>query len=276
MNEDNAVLTGWRRRLHEIIYEADTTAGRAFDLLLIAAILLSVALVMLDSVASIAAQYGDALHVGEWVFTILFSIEYVLRLLCVSRPLKYATSFLGIIDLISVMPTYLAVFAPNARVLLTLRVLRLLRIFRILKLAHYLTEAAVLRAALASSRPKITVFLLTTISLVIIFGSLMYVIEGPEHGFTSIPLSIYWAIVTLTTVGFGDITPKTPLGQLFASVVMIMGYGIIAVPTGIVTAEMTRAYAKKSVPVSTQCCMACAREGHDVDAIHCKYCGAPL
>ena len=231
---------------------------------------------MLESIGDVSAAYGDILRIGEWLFTILFTIEYVMRLLCVVHPWKYALSPLGMVDLLAVLPTYLGVLFPGAHVLISLRVLRLLRIFRILKLAHYLKEATVLRSALSASRAKITVFLLAVISLVTIIGSVMYVIEGPEHGFTSIPVSIYWAIVTMTTVGFGDITPKTPLGQLFAGMVMILGYGIIAVPTGIVTAEMTRAARKESEPVSSQCCMACSAEGHDADAKYCKYCGAPL
>lgn len=275
MDKQN-VLTGWRRTWHEIIFESDTKAGRAFDLILICSILISFGLVMLESITSVEASYGSLLRVGEWVFTVLFTIEYVMRLLCVAHPWRYATSFLGMIDLLAVLPTYVGILFPGAHVLISLRVLRLLRIFRILKLAHYLSEAAVLQGALAASKAKITVFLLATTSLVTIIGSVMYVIEGPAHGFTSIPVSIYWAIVTMTTVGFGDITPKTPLGQLFAGMVMILGYGIIAVPTGIVTAEMTKAGRKASAPVSSQCCMACAAEGHDADAKFCKYCGAPL
>ncbi|HOY67648.1 MAG TPA: ion transporter [Candidatus Ozemobacteraceae bacterium] len=271
-----AVLTGWRRTWHEIIFESDTPAGRAFDLLLIFSILASFGLVVLESVASIEAGYGWLLRAGEWLFTILFTIEYVMRLACVLRPWNYATSALGLIDLLAVLPTYLAVLLPGAHVLISLRILRLLRIFRILKLGHYLSEAAVLQRALAASKPKIIVFLLTVSALVTIIGSVMYVIEGPEHGFTNIPVSIYWAIVTMTTVGFGDITPKTPLGQLFAGMVMILGYGIIAVPTGIVTSEMTRQAKKADEKVSSQCCMACAAEGHDADAKFCKYCGAAL
>ncbi len=269
-------LSGWRRQWHEIIFEDDTPAGRAFDLALIASILASVGLVMLESVAGLEARYGEALRAGEWFFTILFTVEYAMRLLCVVRPWKYVFSWLGVIDLLAIVPTYLGVLLPGAHVLISLRTLRLLRIFRILKLASYLKEAEVLRRALAASQPKITVFLLAITALVTIIGSLMYVIEGPENGFTNIPVSIYWAIVTLTTVGFGDITPKTLAGQLFASLVMILGYAIIAVPTGIVTAEMTRRTPDREEPVSTQCCMACSAGGHDADARFCKYCGAPL
>jgi len=274
--DDQKILSGWRLTWHEIIFESDTTAGRAFDLLLIFCILASFGLVMLESIGDIEVEFGSLLRGGEWFFTILFTIEYVMRLLCVVHPWKYASSLLGMVDLVAVLPTYLGILFPGAHVLISLRILRLLRIFRILKLAHYLNEAAVLQRALSASKPKIIVFLLATTSLVTIIGSVMYVIEGPEHGFTSIPLSIYWAIVTMTTVGFGDITPKTPLGQLFAGMVMILGYGIIAVPTGIVTAEMTRASRKESEPVSSQCCMVCAAEGHDADAKFCKYCGASL
>lgn len=270
------VLSGWRRAWHEIIFESDTPAGRAFDIILIFCILASFGFVMLESIGSISIAYGDVLRIGEWFFTILFTVEYVMRLLCVIHPWKYALSPLGMIDLLAVLPTYLDVLYSGAHVLISLRVLRLLRIFRILKLAHYLKEATVLTAALKASKAKITVFLLAVSTLVTIIGSVMYVIEGPERGFTSIPVSIYWAIVTMTTVGFGDITPKTPLGQLFAGMVMILGYGIIAVPTGIVTAEMTRAARNASEPVSTQCCMACSAEGHDADAKYCKYCGSPL
>ncbi|HNW34417.1 MAG TPA: ion transporter [Candidatus Ozemobacteraceae bacterium] len=274
--DNQNVLSGWRRTWHEIIFESDTTAGRAFDLLLIFCILASFGLVMLESLSDIEAEFGSLLRGGEWVFTVLFSVEYIMRLLCVVHPWKYVTSLLGLIDLMAVLPTYLGVLFPGARVLISLRILRLLRIFRILKLAHYLSEAGMLWRALSASKAKITVFLLTTTSLVTIIGSVMYVIEGPENGFTSIPVSIYWAIVTMTTVGFGDITPKTPLGQLFAGMVMILGYGIIAVPTGIFTAEMAKASRKDSEPVSSQCCMACAAESHDADAKFCKYCGAPL
>ena len=273
---NKTTLTGWRRRWHEIIYESDTPEGRAFDFLLIAAILSSVGLVMLESIQSIEASYGAFLRGGEWFFTVLFTAEYLMRLICVTRPFSYVRSPLGIIDLLAILPTYLEGMYPGAHVLLSLRVLRLLRIFRILKLGHYLVEATKLQEALAASRAKITVFLLFVCTLVIIIGSFMYVIEGPGHGFTSIPVSIYWAIVTLTTVGFGDITPKTPLGQFFAGLVMILGYGIIAVPTGIVTAEMTRQDSARKLRVSAQCCMACSAEGHDADAKFCKFCGAAL
>ncbi|MFZ5628859.1 MAG: ion transporter [Spirochaetota bacterium] len=266
-------LGGWRRRVHEVVYEADTPAGRLFDLGLVGAIFASVLIIMLESVKSIETRWHDELKIAEWFFTILFTIEYGLRLVSVSRPLRYARSFFGIVDLIAILPTWLSIFLPGAQFLLSVRVLRLLRIFRILKLAHYLSQAEILKRALSQSQGKITVFLVTVTTIVIIVGSLMYVIEGEAHGFTSIPQSIYWAIVTLTTVGYGDISPKTPTGQALASLVMIMGYGIIAVPTGIVTAELTQIRQKE---VSGQACPACSLQGHDVDAVHCKHCGAKL
>ena len=265
--------TPLRDRLHEIIFEADTPGGKLFDVLLILLIVASVILVMLDSVSSIRQSYGRLLYLIEWIFTIIFTIEYALRLYSVRRPLAYATSFFGIVDLMAILPSYLSIIFPGTHYLLVIRVLRVLRIFRVLKLAQYVGEIQVLSRALLASRRKITVFLFTVTTLVIIFGSLMYLIEKPEHGFTSIPRSIYWAVVTLTTVGYGDISPKTELGQAISAIIMIIGYGIIAVPTGIVTAELTQTY-KKSV--STQACRMCSAEGHDPDASHCKYCGAEL
>ena len=225
----------WRHALHEIIFEADTPAGKLFDILLIVSIVISVVLVMLDSVSGIRATYGRQLYVGEWVFTILFTVEYLLRLLCVGRPLAYATSFFGMVDLLAILPTYLSIFIPGSQYLLVIRLLRVLRIFRVLKLVPYLGEARLLVQALRASRRKIIVFLFTVMILVVIFGSLMYLIEDPDSGFTSIPRSIYWAIVTLTTVGYGDISPQTGLGQLLAALIMVIGFGMIAVPTGIVT-----------------------------------------
>jgi voltage-gated potassium channel len=265
--------SGWRRKLHEIIFEADTTAGRAFDVILIVAIVLSVIVVILDSVNSYQKKYGDFLFAAEWFFTILFSVEYLLRLISVRRPWRYALSFFGIIDILSIVPTYASFFVPGVQYLLTVRILRLLRIFRVLKLTEYLTEAQILNNALRASARKIGVFILAVLALVTVIGSVMYVIEGEENGFKDIPTSIYWAIVTLTTVGYGDVSPRTALGQFFASIVMIMGYGIIAVPTGIVTVELGRA--SKNKP-STQVCPECNREGHDADAAFCKYCAARL
>ena len=263
----------WRGALHQIIFEADTAAGKAFDVGLLWSVILSVATVMLESVSSIRAAYGDTLHALEWFFTVLFTIEYILRLLCVQRRLAYATSFFGVVDLLAVIPTYLSFFVPGSQYLLSIRILRLLRIFRIFKLTDYLSEASIIRSALLASRRKISVFLFAVLTVVIIIGSVMYAVEGEEHGFSDIPTSIYWAIVTMTTVGYGDISPQTALGKALASLVMILGYGIIAVPTGIVTVEMSQASRRG---VSRQACQACGAEGHDLDAVHCKYCGERL
>ncbi|MDY9924915.1 MAG: ion transporter [Methanosarcina sp.] len=262
----------WRNTLYTIIFEADTPAGKLFDEVLILTILLSVIVVMLDSVRSIEALYGNLFNFLELAFTILFTIEYFLRLICVGRPSRYARSFFGIVDLIAILPTYFSLLLPGSEFLLVIRSLRLLRIFRVLKLAQYLGEADLLIKALRASRRKITLFLFTVSNLVVIMGSLMYVIEGTDNGFTSIPRSIYWAIITLTTVGYGDIVPETNLGQALASVIMIIGYSIIAVPTGIVTSEITYAsrYSKGRV------CQNCSFEGHDIDAKFCKRCGAEL
>jgi voltage-gated potassium channel len=262
-----------RRRLHEIIFEADTPAGRFFDAALIVSIVISVILVMLDSVESIRASWGDVLYAAEWMFTLLFTAEYALRLYCVGRPLKYATSFFGIVDLFAILPTYFSILLPGSQYLLVIRILRVLRIFRVFKLVQYLGEARLLIQALRASRRKITVFLFTVLTLVCIFGSFMYLIEDAAAGFTSIPRSIYWSIVTLTTVGYGDISPQTNIGQLLASVIMIIGYSILAVPTGIVTVEISQAFKKH---ITTQACPDCSREGHDRDARFCKYCGAQL
>jgi voltage-gated potassium channel len=262
----------WRNTLYTIIFEADTPAGKLFDEILIITILLSVIVVMLDSVREIAVLYDDLFYSLEWIFTILFTVEYILRLICVGRPVRYATSFFGIIDLIAILPTYFSLFLPGSEYLLVIRSLRLLRIFRVLKLVQYLGEADLLMRALSASRRKITLFLFTIVNLVVILGSLMYVIEGGQNGFTSIPTSIYWAVITLTTVGYGDIVPETGMGQAVATVVMIIGYSIIAVPTGIITSEISYAsrYSKGRV------CQNCSFEGHDSDAKFCKRCGAKL
>lgn len=273
------ILSPHQLKLHEIIFEADTKAGKLFDVLLLITILASVFVVMLDSVASINAEYGELLFVAEWIFTILFSVEYLLRLYSIGHSSMYARSFYGIVDLLSILPTYLSLFIPGGQYLVTIRLLRMLRIFRILKFMQYLGAANNLAIALRESRRKILVFLLAVLIIVIILGSLMYVIEGEENGFTNIPHSIYWAIVTLTTVGYGDISPQTPLGQILASFIMIIGYGIIAVPTGIVTAEYAMRKNKsilKAGKFSTQVCPNCASEGHDHDAKYCKYCGELL
>ncbi len=262
-----------RHRLHEIIFEADTAAGKWFDILLIASIIASVILAMLDSVTTIREVYGPWLNRGEWFFTLLFTAEYLLRLFCVQRPMLYARSFFGIVDLLAILPTYLSVILPGGHYFIIIRVLRLLRIFRVFKLVQFLSEARLLLGALKASLRKIAVFLCTVLTLVMIFGALMYVVEGAANGFTSIPRSIYWAIVTMTTVGYGDISPQTDLGQALAAVIMIIGYGIIAVPTGIVTVALSRATQRS---VSTQACPECGRDGHDADADFCKYCGASL
>jgi len=270
----NSLKRGWQAKLHEIIFEADTPTGKAFDILLMICIMLSVFAVMLESVTAVRDIYGRHLFLAEWFFTILFSAEYILRLLSVGRPLKYATSFFGVVDLLAVIPTYIGLLFPAGHYLMVIRILRVLRVFRILKLANYLGEARLLVDALKASRTKITVFIFTVMTIVVIVGSIMYVIEGEENGFTSIPRGIYWAIVTLTTVGYGDVSPKTNTGQTIASLVMIMGYAIIAVPTGIVTAEISQQSTK--LKVSTQACPQCSLEGHDRNAAHCKWCGAKL
>ena len=265
--------TPWRRRLHGVIFEAETPAGKAFDVVLIWSIVCSVAAAVLESVSSIRAAYGSLLYGVEWFFTILFTVEYGLRLLSLTQPWRYMTSFFGVVDVLAVVPTYLSVVLPGSQYFLTVRILRLLRIFRILKLSAYLAEADVIMRALRESRRKISVFLLGVLTAVVIMGALMYVIEGEAHGFTSIPISIYWAIVTMTTVGYGDLSPHTALGKALASCVMILGYAIIAVPTGIVTVEMSHAMRTR---VSTRACPRCSAEGHEQDAFYCKYCGAQL
>lgn len=262
-----------RARAHEIIFEADTPAGRAFDIASMVVIIVSVAAVILESIAEVRAHYGEALRVVEWTLTGVFTIDYVVRLVSVHRPLRYVTSFYGLVDLVSVLPSYLSLVWPGAQSFLVIRSLRLLRIFRVLKLVQFLDEAKVLLTALAASKAKITVFLGTVLTIVLIMGALIYVVEGPQHGFTSIPRGIYWAIVTLTTVGYGDLYPRTDLGRFLASFVMIMGYAIIAVPTGIVTVELTQAMRK---PVTTQACPNCSAGGHDFDAKFCKHCGHKL
>jgi voltage-gated potassium channel len=271
--DQSSRLEGWRAKAHEVIFEADTSAGKLFDVVLIATILLSVVVVSAETMAGVRARVGPQLRVAEWVITILFTIEYVLRLLCVERPWAYARSFYGIIDLLAVLPTYVSVIWPGTQALVVVRVLRLLRIFRVLKLVQYVSEARTLRRALQASSRKIFVFVFVVLTVVVIVGSMMYLIEGPSRGFTSIPVSIYWAIVTLTTVGYGDIAPQTALGQFLSAFVMILGYGIIAVPTGIVTTELVR---EERRGASTQACRVCAAEGHDADATFCKYCGTRL
>jgi voltage-gated potassium channel len=261
-----------RERIRDIMFQHDSPAERAFDGTLVVAIVLSVAVVMLDSVASINARYGRELQVAEWCFTALFTVEYLMRLWVSERPLTYARSFYGIIDLCAILPSYLAIVFPAGRFLLALRVLRTLRVFRILKLAHYVEEASVLSQALSASRHKIIVFITTVLTVVVVAGSLMYMIEGAEAGFTSIPVAIYWAIVTMTTVGYGDLAPQTPIGQMTASLLMIVGYGVLAVPTGIVTLEIQRAARGRRARE----CPGCGSRAQDEDASYCKYCGTKL
>ena len=263
----------WRVRLHEIIFEADTPAGKAFDVSLIFVIVVSVLAVMLDSVTYIGNAYGTWLLRLEWVVTALFTIEYLLRLVCVAEPARYARSFFGLVDLIAILPTYLSLIFPGAQSLMVIRTLRLLRIFRVFKLVVYLGEANILAIALRSSFPKVVVFIITVLLVVLNMGAVMYLIEGEAHGFTSIPRAIYWAIVTMTTVGYGDISPQTVIGQALAAALMIMGYGIIAVPTGIVSAELIQAARR---PVTTRVCPVCVSEGHERNARYCKDCGANL
>ncbi len=272
----------WRGKLHEIIFEADTPMGKFFDVLVLLAIMASVLVVMLESVEEINKQYGEILVAAEWFFTILFTIEYLLRLVCVARARAYAFSFFGIVDLLAILPTYISVLIPGAQSLVVVRALRLLRVFRVFKLGYFLSEAADLRKAVWDSRAKIVVFLATVIIVVVIVGSAMHLIEGSveDTKFTSIPQSVYWAIVTMTTVGFGDITPQTALGKMLASCLIIIGYSLIIVPTGFVSAELvdSRVKAERARQASTKAhaCPSCMREGHDRDAKCCKYCGEDL
>ncbi len=272
---ENNNTNSFRHKIHEIIFEADTFYGKLFDIVLLITIVSSVVAVMLESIDSIYQQYGDILRIFEWIVTILFTIEYFLRIYAVNKPLKYIFSFMGIIDLLAIIPTYLIFIFPAAHFFTVVRSIRLIRVFRVFKLSHYLRGAHTMQIALRSSRPKIVVFLLSVMILVIVLGTLMYIIEGSSDtkGFDNIPNSIYWAIVTLTTVGYGDVFPATAFGKVVASFIMILGYGIIAVPTGIVTAEFSR---KKREKVSTQACPDCTTEGHEVDAKFCKKCGAEL
>lgn len=267
--------TNWKEKIHEIIYEADTPAGKLFDLVLLIIILASILLVMLESVKPIYENYSDILNISEWVITIFFSVEYIARIISVKKPSKYIFSFYGIIDLLSTIPKYLSLFIVGSHSLVVLRALRLMRVFRILKLTRYIGESTNFVRALKKSRAKIAVFLSFVLILCIILGTVMYLVESDESGFTSIPRSVYWAIVTLTTVGYGDIAPVTALGQFIASIIMIMGYGIIAVPTGIVSSEMTRTE-KNNIPTNTKACTSCTEEYHRDDAEFCHKCGHQL
>ena len=263
-----------RAKIHEIIFEADTREGKLFDIVLMISIVISVIVVMLDSVAEYRDKYHNFFLYLEYFFTGLFTIEYVLRIYSIKKPINYITSFFGIIDLLSVLPTYLTVFIPGSQSLLIIRIFRLLRVFRVLKLSRYHYASYYLVNALRSARHKIFVFLSTVLTIVVIMGALMHLIEGPAAGFVDIPTSIYWAVVTITTVGFGDIVPLTAFGQFMSSVLMIIGYAIIAVPTGIITVEMTRRQHQDKI--NTICCPFCSKEGHESNAAYCKYCGYRL
>ncbi|AXO78866.1 ion transporter [Olleya aquimaris] len=285
MNTANQTKT-WKEKLHEIIYEADTPSGKLFDVVLLVLILASIVLVMLESVKNIDAKYHNALYIGEWIITIFFSIEYILRIITVKKPFKYIFSFYGILDLLSTIPMYISFVFAGSHALVTLRALRLLRVFRILKLARYLGASNQLRDSIIASRVKILVFLFAVLVSSVIFGTIMYLVEGEENGFTNIPKSVYWCIVTLTTVGFGDIAPQTALGQFITTIIMILGYGIIAVPTGIVSAEYSRNMKKSDdeklkttepkINLNTQRCSNCHENNHDDDAYFCKVCGNNL
>jgi len=267
------MLNKFRKKTHEIIFEADTFLGKLFDIVLLILILLSVAAVMVESVESYSLKYNTFLTVFEWIITGIFSIEYILRIISVKKPLKYIFSFYGLIDLISLLPTYLGLFMLSDSIssIKTIRTIRLLRVFRILKLFRYVKEANTLKRALIASRQRIVVFLLAVLAVATIMGTIIYIIEDSKDGFTSIPRSIYWAIVTLTTVGYGDIAPQTVLGQFFASIIMILGYAIIAVPTGMVSVELA-----KAEKINTQSCPSCSQEGHDENALFCKHCGEEI
>jgi len=266
-------LPGWRERWHEIIFEADTPAGKAFDVALLVCIVASILVVCLESVASVREAHGALLRTLEWLLTALFTVEYGMRLATVRRARSYAFSLYGLVDLLAILPSYLSLVFTGTQSLLVIRSVRLLRVFRVLKLARFVGEARQLRTALRASAHKILVFLFTVLTVVTIVAAVMYLVEGEESGFTSIPQAMYWAVVTMTTVGYGDVAPHTPLGKLLASFVMILGYGILAVPTGIVTVELASA-ARKSV--NTQACPGCSAEGHDADAVFCKFCGDRL
>ena len=262
----------WQHKLHKIIYEAETPAGKMFDLALLVAIVLSVLSVVFESIDVISVVFLTELRVLEWFFTILFTVEYALRIICIEKPRFYILSFLGIIDLLSILPTYLSLYFTGAHSLIVIRAIRLLRIFRILKLIRFLGEAAVLAKGLKSSLPKITVFIGCVIIVGLVVATMMYLIEGPENGFTSIPKSFYWAIITLTTVGYGDVVPQTVPGQILATILMIVGYGVIAVPAGIVSVQIAEA----TKTADTLCCPSCSSEGLGIDASFCRHCGASL
>jgi len=267
---------GWRLALYKVIFESDTRAGRIFDLVLIWLILLSVAVVMLDSFEALQARWGRVFNALEWTFTVVFTVEYVARLACLPKPLRYARSTLGVIDVVAVLPTWAALFVPGLQALIDVRLLRLLRLFRILKLAAYVEEYGALGRALMASRRKILVFLSFVLLVVVVMGTVMYVVEGPEHGFANVPLSVYWAISTMTTVGYGDIAPKTGLGRFIASVMMLIGWGTLAVPTGIVSAEFTAMRFSGTGRGRDRVCGGCGAADHRPTARFCQDCGAAL
>lgn len=280
---DDSAKPHWKTKLHDIIYEAETPAGKLFDVILLFSIIASIILVMLESIKSFDQKFHSFLNISEWIITVLFSIEYIARIVTVKKPLKYITSFYGVIDLLSTIPKYISLLFGGIHALAALRALRLLRVFRILKLARYLGASQALTSALKASKAKISVFLFAVIILCIIFGTLMYLIEGEASGFTSIPVSVYWCIVTLTTVGFGDIAPVTPIGQFIAAIIMVLGYGIIAVPTGIVSAEYTNRHKNDKplnpldkVHLNSQSCENCLAENHKDKAEFCYNCGEKL
>ncbi|NCC82084.1 MAG: ion transporter [Clostridia bacterium] len=269
--EDNTV---WKKKLYKVIFESNTAAGKTFDILLIITIALSIFVVMMDSVSYYNSLYGNIFYILEWTFTILFTTEYILRIVSVKNPWKYITSFYGVIDLLSIIPTYFSLLVPGTQYLMLVRTLRLLRLFRVLKMVRYVEGSSVILRALRVSAPKIIVFLFTIFSITVIAGAVMYIIEGPENGFTNIPESMYWAIVTITTVGYGDISPQTSFGKMIASVMMIFAYGILAVPTGIVTYEIAQTSSRGKI--NTKTCKNCTFENHDPDADFCKKCGEKL
>ncbi|CAM1333412.1 ion transporter [Tenacibaculum aestuariivivum] len=265
-------VKNWKEKLHEVIYEADTPAGKLFDVVLLIAILVSILLVMLESVESIDNKYHDLLNISEWIITFLFTIEYFARIISIKKPSKYIFSFYGIVDFLSTVPKYLSLFLVGSHSLVALRAFRLLRIFRILKVSRYIGESNQLIKSLNASKAKVGVFLYFVLIICIILGAVMYFVEGAENGFTSIPRSIYWSIVTLTTVGYGDIAPQTAIGQFIASITVIIGYAIIAIPTGIVSSEIV----KTKISLNTQACPNCGTEGHEDNAIYCNHCGSKL
>lgn len=273
MSKETTNYPAWKAKLHEVIYEADTPAGKTFDIALLLVILASVALVMMESVSWMLEKYAYEFYVAEWIITGIFTVEYALRIISINKPKRYIFSFYGIVDLLSTMPSYIGFFFGGANLLFAIRALRLLRVFRILKVTRYIGESRKLIGALKNSKPKILVFLFAVLIICVIAGTLMHLVEGTGGGFDNIPLSIYWCIVTLTTVGFGDIAPITPLGRFIASLIMIMGYGIIAVPTGIVGAEYSKA---TETPVNTQVCPNCNESKHLDEAEYCHNCGYKL